>query len=552
MLGSQNKEDDKKRTTNRVYSIYAKGSPTERIQSQWFNPAQTVGKPPYNIYDEKGPEARAQAALNKTVSNSLVKGKALLGNTADTYLGGAGSKQALNAVARGLDSVALDRKKQQSYLKYQRIKAMDPVGQTLSEPWIDTANITGAPESKVRPGQFQGLTTYDTKKQHGPILGPYAAESQPTSARQVAKSLNYPVEAPLSITQQIAEPIQQETKSMPRGTQQALEKLGRDTNVRVNSDGYSFEGSANDGSKFFAPTGKGDPVADKARALQHQQWLDRQSRPRSVIQRSPSIAVQRSPSIASSIAPPKTIGDLLRYNREMKAQKLRNAQANTEAKTSIAAFEASQSAKHQNELASTAYAKLRLDAEQNQASNVLSADKNDILRNYYDNTNKTNSAEVNEKIRASKAEQALKKSSTPSEIALREAQAELARQQGLTSIQSQDAQRMENDHKQRIITAQNELAANPTPENQTKLRALLGETTAQLTPFQQAQLAQKELDSKIKFISAFPMTRQKEALEQYELFRKKFNGDPTKMAALTAGQEDAEEEDYATQLFNNF
>jgi len=330
-------------------------------------------------------------------------------------------------------------------------------------------------------------------------------------------------------------------KNRINNTQQALEKIDPTKTVRVNSDGYTFEGSAGDGSKFFAPTGKGDPVAEKARALP-QQWQARQPQAR-----------VNTRSSQPSITSPKTMGDVFRYNREMKVQELRNAQANTEAKTGIDAFEASQNAKYRDRSANTADSQLRLTADQNQATNALSADKNNILRGHYDNTHKTNAAEVGEKIRYSKAKSALEASLSPSEISLRESQAELARQQGLTSAQAQDAQRMENDHRQRIITARNRYEANPTPENRNRVQALESDlSSGQMTPYQQATLDQKESAEKIKFLSTFPLNRQEEALKQYERYKQKFGGDPTKMAALIAGQEDAEEEDYATQLFNNF
>jgi len=49
-----------------------------------------------------------------------------------------------------------------------------------------------------------------------------------------------------------------------------------DRTVTARGNGFEFSGAAGDAEKFMADTGKGDPVAERNRAIAHQQWLGRQ------------------------------------------------------------------------------------------------------------------------------------------------------------------------------------------------------------------------------------------------------------------------------------
>lgn len=315
---------------------------------------------------------------------------------------------------------------------------------------------------------------------------------------------------------------------------QALASMNPNQAVRMRNDGYTFEGSASDALKFGANSvSRNDPVAQKNRDIQRQQWEARQ----------PVRRVVSSGQSPTPIAPPKTMGDMLRYNRESKAQRIAADQANARAKTGIDAFSAQQSALNNERTALN-----------NARATDIDAQRASALSRHYDNTNNVALKSLKESTADRKARQALEASKTPSEIALREAQARGATEQALTTEQEREAARATNDLKQEEITQRYRIANDPNATPEERYNALAGNINKPISEAQQGALQQKEFDTYVRFMSAFPPARREEGERAYLEYKKKFGGDLSKMQALIANnpemQDEEDDQAYIDNLFN--
>jgi len=211
------------------------------------------------------------------------------------------------------------------------------------------------------------------------------------------------------------------------------------------------------------------------------------------------VPVQQS-SAPAQIAPPKTMGDMLRYNREMKAQRQSSAIEATNKQASIAAFNAQRQAEQGQMANRLAYDQLEASKAQNTAQNSLEAQK---LANTMD---------------IAKSSKAIEEAKLKSDQALNEARIAQLNEQTKSAEIARDQQQLPNRIQQDRNQAFMKYYNNPNdPEALRNWQAF--NTPATMSPRDQAKLDLEALKHKTKFITDFigasPGATKEQAEEAY-------------------------------------
>lgn len=253
-----------------------------------------------------------------------------------------------------------------------------------------------------------------------------------------------------------------------QNTQQRLQALAPDTRTRTTADGYTVTAPAGEASKFFAPTGKGDPVAEKNWDNAHEQFLAREQS-------------KQRPAFSTSNAPAVYKPDFSTWgwNARDRAFKM-----NQEASASAAANATAQ--RGQDISAQTSRRGDTLQYAGARESNATQRQATEYARE---------SALERNKIDAANSVSGQQRDSAASDV---------LKQQALTSADERASKSSQRGLDQEIIDQTYRIANAPSLTPQERLQALERTTVKPMTEYEDAKIRQGDDENFNKFVASMP------------------------------------------------
>lgn len=245
-------------------------------------------------------------------------------------------------------------------------------------------------------------------------------------------------------------------------------------------------------------------------------------------------------SVDMTVAPPKTMGDMLRYNREMKAKRIQADIAQKDAQSKIAAFSANATAEHLKNADINAAKQTDITGRHYIASDENAAEHTGILKKHYaasdedaalrtkitgEHYTAADKATADRNAQLAKVEnarQALEERNSAQDAALKSAQTELTSEKAKDIVAQRDNSWSATKLAQETAQARLALAANPDdPIAQARVQALEGSTTKPMSQTDVEKIRVADEANFIKFAQAFPMGTSPDVIrEQYSKLKR--------------------------------